>query len=306
MPAILIVDDSKIDLKLAAMLLKKHIEGAVITTARDGAQAIAEMEKHCPDIVITDLQMPEMNGLELVVAVQQKFPLVPVVLMTATGSELIAAEALRKGAASYVPKAELAVDLAPVVSKLLGLAREKHSQLKILGSITQMSFELDNDRDLLVEFAHELREMLQRLQVFHENDCFRVTMAVDEALANAYYHGNLEVSSKLREQDSNSFDLLANQRREQYPYRERKVFVSFQLTDEFTITIRDEGPGFDLNSLPDPFDPSFVERPCGRGVVLMRSFMDTVTYNEQGNAVTMVKKLNGQSEKGVRRVADHV
>ena len=54
--------------------------------------------------------------------------------------------------------------------------------------------------------------------------------------------------------------------------------------------IRDEGPGFDLKSLPDPRDPVNVERPSGRGMLLMRTFMDLVEYNAMGNMVTLFKR----------------
>ena len=53
--------------------------------------------------------------------------------------------------------------------------------------------------------------------------------------------------------------------------------------------IRDEGPGFDPATLPDPTDPANLDRPCGRGLLLMRTFMDDVGYNRSGNEVTLIK-----------------
>ena len=55
-------------------------------------------------------------------------------------------------------------------------------------------------------------------------------------------------------------------------------------------TIRDEGPGFDVRALPDPTDPEYLERPHGRGLFLMRTFMSEVAYNDRGNEVRMVKR----------------
>ena len=54
--------------------------------------------------------------------------------------------------------------------------------------------------------------------------------------------------------------------------------------------IRDEGPGFDPSTLPDPRDPSNLERTAGRGLLLIRTFMDEVTFNKAGNQITMVKR----------------
>ncbi|MEZ6067601.1 MAG: ATP-binding protein [Planctomycetaceae bacterium] len=56
-----------------------------------------------------------------------------------------------------------------------------------------------------------------------------------------------------------------------------------------TYEIRDEGRGFDVRNLPDPRDPDRIGLSSGRGVLMMRAFMDEVTYNDRGNAVTMVK-----------------
>jgi anti-sigma regulatory factor (Ser/Thr protein kinase) len=55
------------------------------------------------------------------------------------------------------------------------------------------------------------------------------------------------------------------------------------------FVVHDQGPGFDVARLPDPTDPMFLERPSGRGVLLMRTFMDEVRYNATGNRVTLVK-----------------
>jgi anti-sigma regulatory factor (Ser/Thr protein kinase) len=60
-----------------------------------------------------------------------------------------------------------------------------------------------------------------------------------------------------------------------------------------TFIITDEGPGFDVSSLPDPTDPANLETPSGRGLLLMRTFMDDVKYNATGNRCTMIKLASG-------------
>ena len=56
------------------------------------------------------------------------------------------------------------------------------------------------------------------------------------------------------------------------------------------VIIKDEGEGFDPAALPDPTDAENIDRPCGRGVMLMRAFMDEVRYNARGNEVTLIRK----------------
>jgi anti-sigma regulatory factor (Ser/Thr protein kinase) len=60
--------------------------------------------------------------------------------------------------------------------------------------------------------------------------------------------------------------------------------------DHGKFVIRDEGPGFDPRQLPDPTAPTNLEKPSGRGLLLMRTFMDEVVYNDAGNQVTLVKR----------------
>jgi len=61
--------------------------------------------------------------------------------------------------------------------------------------------------------------------------------------------------------------------------------------------VRDEGPGFDPASLPDPTDPANLDRPCGRGMLLMRTFMDNVIYNDRGNEVTLFKERESEPDE---------
>lgn len=127
MARILVVDDSLVDLRLASRLLEKNPDWEVCT-ARNGKEGIAQVELEIPDLIVTDLKMPEMNGLELVEVIRNEYPLVPVVLMTAAGSESIAVLALEKGAASYVPKNEIANELVDTVSRILSTSTKRRKQ----------------------------------------------------------------------------------------------------------------------------------------------------------------------------------
>jgi signal transduction histidine kinase len=116
-------------------------------------------------------------------------------------------------------------------------------------------------------------------------------VALQEALTNACYHGNLEVSSELREIDHRAFYRLAKERQQVPPFVNRRIYVSAKfMPDAVEYVIRDEGPGFDPSSLPDPTDPENLERPCGRGLLLMQTFMDEVQFNATGNEVRLVKR----------------
>jgi len=99
MSSILVVDDSAVDRRLVGELLERKFQCAV-NYAANGLEAMARMQALAPELVITDLTMPEMNGLELVTSVREHYPGVPVILMTAYGSEALSIEALEKGAAS--------------------------------------------------------------------------------------------------------------------------------------------------------------------------------------------------------------
>src|SRR5262249_37456694 len=115
---VLVVDDSAMDRLLASSLLQ-NLGGWSVLTANNGAEALGVLQTQTPDLVLTDLLMPEMDGLELVQAVRTSHPLVPVILMTGHGSEDIAIKALKAGAASYVPKKSLARDLAETLDGVM-------------------------------------------------------------------------------------------------------------------------------------------------------------------------------------------
>ncbi len=119
----------------------------------------------------------------------------------------------------------------------------------------------------------------------------RVGMALHEALTNALYHGNLEVSSDLRQEDESHFHDEAKRRLESEPYRSRSIHVEARLDREAaTYVIRDDGPGFDVSILDRPVDPESLMRIGGRGLLLIRTFMDEVAYNDAGNQVTLVAR----------------
>jgi CheY-like chemotaxis protein len=86
---ILVVDDSAVDRFVIQGLLSVH-QQFEIDTAGDGAVALEKIRNRVPDLVLTDMQMPNMDGLQLVEAIRSRYPAVPVILVTGEGSEDLA------------------------------------------------------------------------------------------------------------------------------------------------------------------------------------------------------------------------
>lgn len=301
MVKILIVDDTRTDRLLAKGLLERRpgleaLEcrtGLSAVEAENGEEALKSLQQQTIDLVLTDMIMPGMNGLELVETIHTRYPLLPVVLMTAHGSEEIAMQALQKGAASYVPKQNLARDLLETVEDVLRLSSAERGQQRLMACLARVEseFHLDNDPALIPALIGHVCENLRRLKCCAENERLRVTVALSEALLNAMYHGNLEVGSELRETDEKAYRRLLEERRGSPPYANRRIHIlAYESSTEARYVIRDEGNGFDPSRLPNPTDPANLEKISGRGLLLIRTFMDEVRHNDKGNEITMIKR----------------
>src|SRR3984885_8765420 len=100
---------------------------------------------------------------------------------------------------------------------------------------------------------------------FPPRGIFGVRLALEEALVNAIKHGNGLDPAK-------------------------EVFVTCQISnDKVRVVIEDQGPGFRLQDVPDPTDDENLEKPGGRGIMLMRAFLSVVEYNERANPVVLEK-----------------
>lgn len=290
MPTVLVVDDALTDRVRVSGIASKWLD-ATILQAENGTMALKQIETHMPDLVLTDLHMPEMNGLELVAAVKADFPNIPVVLMTAKGSEEIAAEALRTGAASYVPKLRLADDLVKTLSQVYSSsqASENDSRLMHYLSSGELEFILPNDLPLIKSCVEQITNMIRCVPLGDESEQLRVSIAVQEAINNAYYHGNLEVTNEAGD-DGSKYDDVAESRCYIEPYVHRKITVRVKINrEQIDIRVRDDGAGFDTSIVRSSDELSNGTGRRGRGIRLIKSVMDEVVFNAAGNEIRLVR-----------------
>jgi len=262
-------------------------------------QALQEIIKEMPALFLVDMQDLVKHGIDLVDTLRRKHPLVPVVLLTRRDDEPIY-QALRHGAVNYVPWKSAETELVEVVESVLLASEVRKCRNRLLSYVIEQHhvFTLGNDTSLIPALITLFQETLLGIGICDQAESVRVNMAMEEALLNAVYHGNLEVSSKLRndpEQGDEPYRKQIDERRRLSPYRERKVTVRAHFTtQEAKIVVTDQGPGFDPCSLPDPTDPEHIELASGRGLLLIRTFMDVVSHNASGNEITMIKKRHSK------------
>lgn len=288
---VLVVDDSAFDRQLVSQLLGP-LPGLRVVFACDGGEALAAIPDESPSVILTDLVMPNMGGLELVQRVRAEHPEISVILMTAFGSEEVAMQTLRAGAANYIPKRDLARDLASTLRRVLSVANLSRGRSRILRCLQRCEsvYRLASDPDLIAALLKLIQDELDGLAFGDPAGRVQIVIAMQEALTNALYHGNLELSSGLRQDEGPTFDELAERRMRQATYGSRKIDVRMQLDrDAARFVVSDEGPGFDTALLERPVQPEDLTRIGGRGLLLIRTFMDQVTFNGSGNQITMLK-----------------
>ncbi len=139
----------------------------------------------------------------------------------------------------------------------------------------RVSYTLDSTLET-VDSAEQTASRIASEAGFDDEEVMRIAMAVREAAVNAVLHGNAYDPGK-------------------------KVSLAFERTrNDLVITIRDQGKGMDLNKLPDPLAPDNLLKTSGRGIFLIRSFMDEVHIHpsQSGTEIKLIKHVHGQSEGG--------
>ena len=124
---------------------------------------------------------------------------------------------------------------------------------------------LESDASECLALIRELLAALEKLG-WKQKDVFGIHMAVEEAVMNAIHHGNKDE-------------------------REKEVDVLIKVdNNEFYAKISDQGCGFCLLEVPDPTREENLEKTSGRGVMLIKNFVDDCQYNEAGNSVELRKR----------------
>lgn len=114
---VMIVDDSLI-IRVKLKRLFKELNHNIIAEAKTGREAVDVYEKHMPDVVTMDITMPDMNGINAVKLIKQKFPDAKIIMVTSHGQENLVREALVSGAKGYILKPILKSKLKASISKI--------------------------------------------------------------------------------------------------------------------------------------------------------------------------------------------
>lgn len=139
----------------------------------------------------------------------------------------------------------------------------------------KVSYTMDSTLET-VDSAEQTASRIAADAGFGEDEVMQISMAVREAAINAVLHGN-------------AYD------------PKKKVGLDFEKTAEnLVITVRDQGQGLDLETIPNPLAPENLLKSSGRGIFLMRSFMDEVEIHpsQAGTEIKLVKHVHGKSEGG--------
>jgi CheY-like chemotaxis protein/anti-sigma regulatory factor (Ser/Thr protein kinase) len=289
----LLVEDEANVLKMLERFLAPTYRVIPASNGKDALETLKTTREI--DVVVTDVRMPHMDGLQLIRAIKRLRPHLPAIAMTAYGTEETAIEALRAGATNYLRKPFKTQEFLTVVRKAIELANARKNLTSAFAFLRESSktYEVPARLEAARSLLPHLTEGLTELGIVEAQDVLNLEVALEEALGNAIVHGALELTEeaqKLRT-DREGFERAYNARRADPKYSGRTVTAVVRTTpQEVVFTVEDKGPGFDPQALPPAEKMTTLQGVQGRGLMLIRLFMDEVTHEAQGRRIRMVKR----------------
>ena len=256
---ILIIDDHD-DLATSLDEVFSHV-GHEVSVVEDRLQAIAIQDIESFDLVITDLDVVAAGP---VANLNGDAPTCLPKVVAGNPDEHV--KAFKLCAANYRRDEFDEEELKNLVATVLDFKIRYVDTVETVQNLHEnIEFELPSAISLMHIVLEYLMKRVEKLGVIKPEKS-NLFVALDEAFVNAVKHGNKFDANKL-------------------------VRITAEVSkQEAQFTIEDEGEGFDVNSIPDPLDPTNLFKTSGRGVLFIYNIMDEVKYNDRGNRLTMVKR----------------
>jgi len=287
---VIIVDGSSTTRELLSRIVRH--EGLEPDTYADGQAALEALEENHDDVilVITEINMPRLNGLEFMRLANRDLADVPFIVTTDLGTKKEVIQALKQGAFDYFEKPFGAKEISSAIRRAREMADISHKTGHAYQNLVEKSllFEISNDIEIVQPLVAGLTDEIKLCCRIPHSHLPGMRMGLHELIINAIEHGNLELSSELKKR--HDYLEFLKRRALELPYRDRRVTIRIHITTEtLTCTIRDQGPGFDWHTLPNPGDPENLFKPHGRGIIMASNFFDQFSFNDSGNEVTVCK-----------------
>jgi CheY-like chemotaxis protein/anti-sigma regulatory factor (Ser/Thr protein kinase) len=269
-------------------------------SAADGEEALAKIMASPPDLLVTDIKMPRIDGLELIRRIKDEGLELPVVVITAYFDIENAITALRLGAVNFFKKPFEFPAIHNAIFKLERLKANRIERANVLNYLDKgnMHFVIPSNIDLIDGVSNYITERAVEYGVISYNQKFYIQLAIDEAISNAILHGNLHIKELEADADNagKTREELYRLRCSQPDYAAKKVYVDAVVnTGRLEVAVTDEGQGFDYSLLPDPTDDVNVFDYHGRGIFVIRNIMDNVKFSHKGNRITLIKNKKNRN-----------
>ncbi len=289
---ILVIENHEPSREHLQVLLTK--EGYDVAVASNGKEGLEAHNKHKPDLIISDIRMPYIDGLSVLRQLRKEASDVFFVIITAHGNEKSAAQAIKHGVHDYLIKPFENKELLRVVSKCANVLQSRHFA-KASGGNDIFKFirtQFSTDYNYIPKIVGRL---VSQISVNIDSDKkSKIEMGLHELITNSIEHGNLEITSleKTEAYKSFAFEKLCKQRMKNKKLADRKVTVDYhQKKDVLIWKITDEGNGFNWEEILDPTDESHLLEPTGRGIFFTKYYFDYIRYIGKGNIVKVKKFL---------------
>jgi CheY-like chemotaxis protein/anti-sigma regulatory factor (Ser/Thr protein kinase) len=293
---ILFVDDEENIRELFLEYFKNEYE---VTLAADGMEALDIALSQQFDLIISDISLPKLNGVQFIKKLRFEGNITPFIVITGDSDIQLAIDVFRIGAVDFF--------LKPFRMDSLRRRIEKYADtdvdLKVLFRNQEISF---HDSELNIEIFPRIKninkyvaiiiEHIQLNPIVNEEDLLSIKVVLYELLANAIEHGSAGITYREKQSILESTDQYFEKVDELCQKYNRRIYVLLKISDEgIVIKVQDQGSGFNLKEIPSPLDDHTGNLLNGRGIFLVRMNIDSISYNEKGNEVTVTKSWTSKN-----------